>query len=217
MCSCSLPGEWGADKWFSLRGAKTSDNVKEGWWFKCIHWVVLFLDRKWPCPGEMWPGHWGGGQQLVTIILQVLLHPHLGSSKKKKGASVSWSSRLGRVSQEEKTPVGRVFISPSVPFAWHGKTARHSSHRRSGSGLRLPLSGSLCHSRVADSGPFGSQTWVGCLEEVQGWWVWLRNPAVVILKPHNHTLFQKTWPSPVNFLLFSLHIRLRGPFCLEAH
>lgn len=96
---------------------------------------------------------------------------------KKKGASVSWSSWLGRVSQEGTTPVGRVFISPSAPFAWHGKTARHSSHRRSGSGLRLPLSGSLCHSRVADSGPFGSQTWLGCLEEVERWWLLAEEPS----------------------------------------
>lgn len=122
--------------------------------------------------------------------------------RKKKGACVSWSSQLGRVSQEEKTPVGRVFISPSAPFAWHGKTARHSSHRRSGSGLRLALSGSLCHSRVADSGPFGSQTWLGCLEEVESWWVWAKEHSCCNPPLQPHTLFQKTLLSPFNSLPF---------------
>ncbi len=51
---------------------------------------------------------------------------------------------------------------PISTTAWHGKTARHSSHRRSVSWLSL-FKWVLCHFSVADSNPFGSQTWLGCL------------------------------------------------------
>lgn len=103
------------------------------------HWVVCFCPGSGPRPGEIWPGL--EGQQLVTIILEVLLLPRW----KKKAWCLSkllpclWPIR-GVTGREESS--WQNLYQPISTTAWHGKTARHSSHRRSVSWLSLCLSGS---------------------------------------------------------------------------
>lgn len=104
------------------------------------YWMVCFWPGSGPRPGEIWPGH--GGQQLVTIIFEVLL---LTDWKEKKSLSLPelWLCLLPIRSDtgREESTWQNLYQSISTT-AWHGKTARHSSHRRSVSWLCLCLSGS---------------------------------------------------------------------------
>lgn len=108
------------------------------------HWIVCFWTgsalpppvlRKFDLATQ-------GGQQLVTIILQVLFLPHGG--KKKSWCLLElllcfWPIRS--VTGREESSWQNLY-QPISTTAWHGKTARHSSHRRSVSWLSLCLSGS---------------------------------------------------------------------------
>lgn len=111
------------------------------------HWIVCFWTGSGPVLEKSDLGT-EGGQQLVTIILQVPLGPHWGGGGGRTCVSGSSYSDFvqSEVSHEEKTPVGKNLYQPISTTAWLRKAARHSTHRRSVSGLGLCLRGSSASS-----------------------------------------------------------------------
>lgn len=104
-------------------------------------WIVCFWTGSGPRPGEIWPGH--GGVSSLSQLSTGSFDFHIG---RKTRASVSWSFYhcfwpIRNVTGREESSWQNLY-QPISTTAWHGKTARHSSHRRSVSWLSLCLSGS---------------------------------------------------------------------------
>lgn len=127
------------------------------------HWTVCFWPGSCPHSEEVWPER--GCQQLVTIILQILWGPRW---RRGGGWHLQDLWLIISVTGSKESSWQNLY-QPISTTTWHGKTARHSSHRRSVSWLSLRLSGS-CHFTAADSNPFGSQTWLCCLVVGLGGW-----------------------------------------------
>lgn len=128
-------------------------------------WIVCFWPGSGPRPGEIWPGH--GGQQLVTITFYF----YIGEKKREKKELVSLRAFAEPLVNQYCHRAGRIQLAKPLSAHQHHCMTWEDSQTffsQEISFLAQPVfKWVLCHFTVADSNPFGSETWLGCLEE--GW------------------------------------------------